>query len=64
MSEELHEPSNSDLVWGARGIAAAIGCKPSQVYYLISRGKLPVVKLGRRTIIASRRKLQCLAETT
>jgi hypothetical protein len=52
-----------DLIWGVAGedgIAAEIGRKPSEVYALIASGKLghAVTKLGHRTIIASRRKLQ------
>ena len=50
-----------DLIWGVngkRGIAAELGLSPAQVYYLIARGKLPVRKLGHRTIAASRTELR------
>ena len=52
-----------DVIWGVggeRGIAAEIGRSPQQTYYLIARGKLPVTKLGHRTIIASRKQLRRL----
>jgi hypothetical protein len=60
-----HEPLADDLVWGIggkHGIAAEIGRTPQQVYYLIARGKLPVAKLGHRTIVASRKQLRRLTE--
>jgi hypothetical protein len=50
-----------DTIWGVggkNGIAATIGRTPQQTYYLISRGRLPVRKIGHRTIIASREKLR------
>jgi hypothetical protein len=56
-----------DWIWGVTGesgLAAFIGRTPQQTYYLISRGKLPVTKLGHRTIIASRKRLRRLPEST
>ena len=52
-----------DLIWGVEGengITAEIGRTPAQTYYLISKNKLPVKKLGHRTIIASRKELRRL----
>jgi hypothetical protein len=52
-----------DTIWGVggeRGIAAEIGRTPQQTYYLIAQGKIPVTKMGHRTIAASRRKLRQL----
>lgn len=49
-----------DIVWGVEGpggIAAVIGRTPVQTYYLIRKNRLPVRKLGHRTIVASRRRL-------
>jgi hypothetical protein len=50
----------NDVIWGVQGIADEIGRSPQQTYYLIARGKLPVHKLGHRTIIASRKQLRRL----
>lgn len=50
-----------DIIWGVdgpTGIAAYLNIKPTQAYYLISRGKLPVRRLGHRTITASRSELR------
>jgi len=50
-----------DLVWGVageNGIAAELGLKPIQAYYLIKLGKIPVRRFGHRTIVASRRELR------
>jgi len=50
-----------DVIWGIRGkrgIAAEIGITPARAYYLASRGKLPIRKLGHRTIVASRAELR------
>jgi hypothetical protein len=50
-----------DLLWGVdgeNGIAAELGIKPAQAYRLISEGKLPVKRIGHRTIVASRRELR------
>jgi hypothetical protein len=48
-----------DLIWGVdgeHGIAAVLKLRPSQVYYLIRRGRLPVRKFGHRTICANRKR--------
>lgn len=49
-----------DVIWGVdgdNGIAAALGIPVPKAYYLIARGKIPVRRLGHRTITASRREL-------
>ena len=51
-----------DLIFGARAIAAELGLKPHRVYYLASRKKLPIGRLG-KNLIASRAKLQRAAHT-
>lgn len=67
MSKQNIPPQSlaDDTIWGVggkNGIAAAIGRTPQQTYYLIARGRLPVKKIGHRTIIASREQLRlCLA---
>jgi hypothetical protein len=50
-----------DLIWGIRGkrgIAAELGLPPGRVYYLVSRGAIPVRKLGHKSIVASRSELR------
>jgi hypothetical protein len=49
---------SDDLLWGAAAIAAELGAPIDRVYYLIRTKKIPVTKLGPKTIIASRKKLQ------
>ncbi|TMJ82366.1 MAG: helix-turn-helix domain-containing protein [Alphaproteobacteria bacterium] len=66
MSHANHEqPDNlaSDLLWGVdgpNGIARYLGIDTRKAYYLISSGRLPIRKLGRRTIAASRAELRRL----
>jgi hypothetical protein len=65
MSHANREQSNislaSDILWGVDGedgIAAYLGIDTRKAYYLISSGKLPIRKFGRRTITASRSELR------
>ena len=50
----------SDTVWGVGNIAAEIGIPTPKAYYLIAQGKIPVTKLGHRTVVASRSQLRRL----
>jgi hypothetical protein len=55
------EPLVDDVIWGIKGkhgIAAELGLKPEQVYYLHRRGQLPIRRLGHRTLAASRTALR------
>jgi hypothetical protein len=53
-----------DLLWGAASIGAFLGIPVGRVYYLIKTGQLPVARLGRKTIVASKKKLQrAIADT-
>ena len=47
-----------DLIWGAGAIADELGVSIQSVYYLIRKRKIPVSKIGSKTIIASRRQLR------
>lgn len=50
-----------DLIWGIsgkNGIAAFLKIPPAKAYYLISRGAIPVRRLGHRTVAASRSELR------
>jgi hypothetical protein len=46
-----------DLVWGIKGIAAAIGQSRNATYYMLSRGLLPAGQQGERWV-ASKRELK------
>ena len=66
-SKNPAESLAADTIWGVpgqNGIAAEIGRSPQQTYYLIAKGKIPVVKLGHRTIIASRKQLRQLTSNS
>jgi hypothetical protein len=54
-------PLSDDLLWGVDGpdgIAKFLGIPARKAYDLIARKKLPVRKLGPRTITASRHELR------
>jgi hypothetical protein len=46
-----------DLVWGAEAIGGVLGINRERVYYLIKTKAIPVSRINKRTIVASRRKL-------
>jgi hypothetical protein len=54
--------SESDAVWGAEAIGREINRSAEQVYYLHRIGALAgaVSKIGAKTFVGSRRKLQAL----
>jgi hypothetical protein len=56
-TEKQAAPS-ADLLWGASAIAEFLGVSVDRVYYLIRTKQLPIAKLGRKTVVASRKKLQ------
>ncbi|HEY1490476.1 MAG TPA: hypothetical protein VGF90_05495 [Verrucomicrobiae bacterium] len=56
--EDEQAAPRDDLLWGAQAIADFLGIPVDSVYYLIRRKRLPIGKLGPKTIIASRKKLQ------
>jgi hypothetical protein len=47
---------NSDLLWGAEAIGAAIGRSPRAAFHMLEAGLLPAKRVGRRWV-ASREKL-------
>ena len=54
-------PLADDLIWGISGddgIAAFLGISDRQCYYLAARGKIPVRKLGPKTIVGSKSELR------
>lgn len=52
-------PSNlpSDILWGAEAIARHINRSRSQVFYLVRKGRIPVKKVGPRTLLARKSEL-------
>jgi hypothetical protein len=46
-----------DLVWGAEAIGGVLGINRERVYYLIKTKAIPVSRINKRTLVASRRKL-------
>jgi Helix-turn-helix domain len=55
---------SDDLLWGSQAIADFLGVTVNRVYYLIREKKLPIAKLGRKTVVASRKKLtRAIADT-
>jgi hypothetical protein len=62
--EDKQDPS-TDLLWGAQAVADFLGISVDRVYYLIRMRRLPISKIGHRTIVASRRKLtRAIADAT
>jgi hypothetical protein len=47
-----------DLLWGTKAIADFIGKSLSETQYLIRVDKLPIGRLGAKTIFASKRQLR------
>lgn len=63
-NEDKPATPSDDLLWGAAAIADFLGVSIERVYYEIRVKRLPISKLGKKTVIASRRKLQrAIAET-
>jgi hypothetical protein len=70
--EAARPPPSEDLLWGAAAIAEFLGWTVDRVYYQVRKNadkktpeneKLPIAKLGPKTMVASRKKLQrALAE--
>jgi hypothetical protein len=61
MSQNIPEkqvPIADDLIWGAASIAAELGVPLQRVYYLIRTNRIPIAKIGTKTIVASRRQLR------
>ena len=58
IEKEKQAAPGDDLLWGAQAIADYLGVSIDRVYYLIKTKHLPIAKLGRKTVVASRKKLQ------
>lgn len=64
LKDKYPPPPSDDLLWGARAIADFLGVSLDRVYYEIRLKRLPIAKLGRKTVVASRKKLQrAIADT-
>jgi hypothetical protein len=46
--------SSDDVLWGAAAIARYIKRSKRQVYFLIQQKRIPVKKIGPKTIVASK----------
>jgi hypothetical protein len=57
IEEEKQAAPGDDLLWGAQAIAAYLGVSVDRVYYEIRLKRLPLGKLGRKTVFASKKKL-------
>lgn len=64
-TDDLKDSAPSDdLLWGAAAVAQFLGVSLDRVYYLIRTKRLPIAKLGRKSIVASKKKLRrALADT-
>jgi hypothetical protein len=58
IEKEKQPVPSDDLLWGAQAIADYLGVTTDRVYYIIRTKRLPIKKLGHRTVVASRKKLQ------
>jgi hypothetical protein len=59
----LRSNANDDLIWGGPALKVALNLKSErQLYYLFSQGRFEdaVWKVGRKTMVGSRAKLQAL----
>jgi hypothetical protein len=61
--EEDRQAPSADLLWGGQAIADFLGIDIDSVYYRVRTRQLPIAKLGRKTLVASRRKLQRAIDT-
>jgi hypothetical protein len=62
-NKQITTPSD-DLLWGAQAIADFLGVPLARIYYEIRMKRLPISKLGKKTVVASRKKLQrAIADT-
>jgi hypothetical protein len=59
MSSDPAKPHDGegDLLWGAKAIADHLRISLERARYLIRTQRIPVARLGPKTIIASRRRL-------
>jgi len=48
---------DNDILWGCQAIADYLGQPLDRVRYLIRKGRLPVARLGSKTIISRKKKL-------
>ena len=60
MADEVIAQSklHDDLVWGTQAIADEIGKTLTETQYLIRKQAIPVGRLGKKTLFASRRQLR------
>jgi hypothetical protein len=49
---------SDDLLWGCAAIADELGLSLSQVQYLVRTEAISIARLGKKTIVASRKQLR------
>jgi hypothetical protein len=57
MSDTAAADLNDDLIWGTQAIADFIGISLSECQYLIRQKELPIGRMGKKTLFASKKKL-------
>jgi hypothetical protein len=58
-TSDSHQPTISDdICWGVQAIAREIGRSKTETEYLIRSGMITVSRLGKKTLIASKRQLR------
>lgn len=58
MAEDLSSEPLDEIIWGAENIARELGLSKRQVYYMASRGDLPIGKVCGKLYVLKR----CLFE--
>ena len=58
ITESEAQKLTEDLIWGTQAIADEIGKSLTETQYLIRTNVLPIGRLGKKTIFASRRQLR------
>ena len=53
-----NEGLETDLLYGARAIAAAMGCKPRRIYHIAERGQMPIWNEPGIGLVARRSSLE------
>jgi hypothetical protein len=56
-NDDQTNPLIDDLLWGTKSIAAFIGKSLTETQYLVGKNKIPVGRLGPKTVFASKKQL-------
>jgi excisionase family DNA binding protein len=62
--KDKYPAPSDDLLWGGQEVADYLGISLDRLYYLIRVKRLPVARLGRKTLLASKKQLsRAIADT-